>query len=74
MMIILQETGGRVSGPAFRKYYEHLLKLYPQVKRKFDVPEGIIEVEVDGKKEYFSDISKPPRVEEDIDPEGELLF
>ena len=69
-----KETGGRVSGPAFSKYYEKLLKLYPQVKRKFDVPEGIIEVEVDGKKEYFSDISKPPRVEEEIDPEGELLF
>ena len=69
-----KETGGRVSGPAFRNYYEHLLKLYPQVKRKFDVPEGIIEVEVDGKKEYFSDISKPPRAEEEIDPEGELLF
>jgi len=69
-----KERGGRVSAPAFRNYYKNLLKLYPQVKRKFDVPKGIMEVEVDGKKEYFSDISKPPRVEEEIDPEGELLF
>jgi len=69
-----KETGGRVSGPAFSKYYQQLLKLYPQIKRKFDVPKGIIEVETNGKKEYFSDISKPPRVEEEKDPQGELLF
>ena len=69
-----KETGGRVSGPAFSRYYKQLLKLYPQIKRKFDVPEGIIEVEIKGKKEYFSDISKPPRLEEDEDPQGELLF
>ena len=69
-----RETGGRVSGPAFRKFYQQLLKLYPQIKRKFDVPEGIIEVQIDGKKEYFSNISKPPRLEEESDPEGELLF
>ena len=69
-----KETGGRVSGPAFSRYYQQLLKLYPQIKRKFDMPEGIIEVEIEGKKEYFSDISKPPRLEEEEDPQGELLF
>ncbi|WP_297484038.1 penicillin-binding protein 1A [Sulfurimonas sp.] len=69
-----RETGGRVSGPAFRRYYQQLLKLYPQIKRKFDVPDGIIEVQINGKKEYFSNISKPPRADEDTDPEGELVF
>ena len=69
-----KETGGRVSGPAFSQYYTKLLKLYPQIKRKFDVPEGIIEVDIDGRKEYFSDISKPPRTELESDLEEELLF
>lgn len=69
-----KETGGRVSGPAFAYYFGNVLKLYPQIKRKFDIPEGIIEVNIKGQKEYFSDISKPPRREEDVDPEGELLF
>ena len=69
-----KETGGRVAGPAFSKYYENVVKLYPQVQRKFDVPEGIIEVTIDGKKEYFSSISKPPRAESEIDPQGELLW
>jgi len=69
-----KETGGRISGPAFSRYYEEMLKIYPQVKRKFEVPKGIIEVEVGGKREYFSDISKPPRVEMIVDSEEELLF
>jgi penicillin-binding protein 1A len=69
-----KETGGRVAGPAFRKFNEYVLSLYPQAKREFDVPEGIVEVTVDGEKEYFSDISKPPRVEVEIDPKGELLW
>jgi penicillin-binding protein 1A len=69
-----KETGGRVSGPAFRKYYQSLLKLYPQIKREFDIPDGIIEVNIDGQKEYFSEISKPPQSAAPADPEEELLF
>ena len=69
-----KETGGRVAGPAFAYYFRNVLKLYPQIKRKFDVPEGIIEVNIKGQKEYFSDISKPPRREQEVDPKAELLF
>jgi penicillin-binding protein 1A len=69
-----RETGGRIAGPAFANYFRDVLKLYPQVKRKFDVPEGIIEVNIGGRKEYFSDISKPPRSEQISDPQEELVF
>ncbi|MBA1437700.1 MAG: PBP1A family penicillin-binding protein [Epsilonproteobacteria bacterium] len=69
-----KETGGRIAGPAFSHYYTQVLKLYPQIKREFDVPKGIIEVTVDGKKEYFSDISKPPKAEVHPDANEELLF
>ena len=69
-----RETGGRVAGPAFANYFRDVLKLYPQVKRKFDVPDGIIEVDMNGRKEYFSDISKPPRTEQINNPEEELVF
>ncbi len=69
-----KETGGRVSGPAFNMFYKNVLKLYPQVQREFIKPDGIIEVDINGKKEYFSDISKPPRVESVVDPEAELVF
>jgi penicillin-binding protein 1A len=68
------ETGGKIAGPAFKMYYDSLLKIYPQVKREFDVPEGIVEVKMGKRKEYFSDISKPPRVEQDVKATEELLF
>ena len=69
-----KETGGRISGPAFSHYFKDVLKFYPQVQREFEQPEGIIEVSVKGKKEYFSDISKPPRAEAVQDSEEELLW
>ena len=69
-----RETGGRIAGPAFSNYYKNVLKLYPQIQRKFEQPEGIVEVDMNGRKEYFSDISKPPRVEMEVKAEEELLF
>ncbi|MCD6433810.1 MAG: PBP1A family penicillin-binding protein [Sulfurimonas sp.] len=69
-----RETGGRIAGPAFSMFYKNVLRLYPQIQRKFKAPEGIIEVDINGKKEYFSEISKPPRAESEVNPEEELLF
>ena len=69
-----RETGATVAGPAFAKYYENILKFYPQIPRHFEVPEGVHEVEIGGKKEFFSDISKPPREEQIESTEEELLF
>lgn len=69
-----KETGGRICGPAFNMYYTNLIKLYPQLQREFQRPEGIIDVKIGKITEYFSDISKPPRVEVRIDPKEELLF
>ena len=69
-----KETGGRVAGPAFSYYYGQLLYLYPQVKRKFEKPDGVITIIHSGKKEYFTKISKPPNVNVESDPDEELLF
>ena len=69
-----KETGGRISGPAFHMFYQNILKFYPQIQRKFDVPDGIIEVNVGKRKEYFSNISKPPSMEMEADASEELLF
>ena len=69
-----KETGGRVAGPAFSYFYTELLRIYPQVKRKFEIPEGVIEIMHGGMKEYFTDISKPPKLDRTTDPEEQLLF
>ncbi|MEA2099340.1 MAG: PBP1A family penicillin-binding protein [Campylobacterota bacterium] len=69
-----KETGGRISGPAFNMFYKNILKFYPQIQRKFDIPDGIIEVDVGKRKEYFSDISKPPSIEMEAEAGEELIF
>ncbi len=69
-----RETGGKIAGPAFSNFYTNILRLYPQIQRKFEMPEGIIEVKINGKKEYFSDISKPPHSKNRSEAQEELLF
>ncbi|EQB39593.1 penicillin-binding protein [Sulfurimonas hongkongensis] len=68
------ETGGKIAGPAFAQFYRSVLELYPQIQREFITPEGIVEVNIGGKKEYFSDISRPPRANNEADANEELIF
>ncbi|MDQ1340963.1 MAG: penicillin-binding protein [Campylobacterota bacterium] len=69
------ETGGRTAAPVFKFYYEKLLKARPEMIRHFVRPEGVREVQINGKKEIFTDISKPPMANKMIEPaKEELLF
>jgi len=54
-------TGGATAAPAFAYYYKHLLELYPDIKRTFDIPEGVFIGEYNGKKELYTEISPLPR-------------
>ncbi|GHV04244.1 penicillin-binding protein [Campylobacterota bacterium] len=70
-------TGGGFSAPVFGDYYKELSRVRPERKRRFDQPEGVREITLSGgKKEIFTDTSKPPR--ELFDGSGgsteELLF
>ena len=70
-----REQGGWTAAPSFSYYYKQLIKIYPQMPRKFEKPDDVIEVTIEGnKKEYFTDISKPPRVEVQAEADEELLF
>jgi penicillin-binding protein 1A len=68
------EQGGRTAAPAFAAYYREILKSHPEIKRKFDEPEGMISAIVEGQKEYFTDISKPPQVQNTQAADEQLLF
>lgn len=69
------ETGGRTAAPVFKFYYEKLLKARPEMIRHFVRPEGVREIQINGKKEIFTDISKPPMANKMIEPaKEELLF
>jgi penicillin-binding protein 1A len=70
------EQGGRTAAPAFNYFYTELIRLYPQIPRKFEMPEGVIETSLGGnKKEYFTDVSKPPHTNgSSVDVDQGLLF
>ena len=68
------EQGGRTAAPAFAAFYREILKTHPETKRKFDEPEGMISAIVEGQKEYFTDISKPPQVQNTQNSDEQLLF
>ncbi|MBL0721552.1 MAG: PBP1A family penicillin-binding protein [Sulfurovum sp.] len=53
-------TGGAVSAPAFAYYYKKLIKLYPEIKRRFDRPDGVMTGIIDGNTELYTKMSPLP--------------
>ncbi|MDR0746579.1 MAG: PBP1A family penicillin-binding protein [Helicobacteraceae bacterium] len=55
-------TGAGFSAPVFGDYYRELIKVRPELKRRFDRPAGVLEVDMgNGKKEVFTSTSKQPK-------------
>jgi len=62
-------TGGAIAAPAFSYYYKHLLKLYPETKHAFDIPDGVYMGKYKGKTELYTKISPfPSGQKRDDDP------
>lgn len=68
------ESGGVAAAPVVGKFFKELLKKHPEIKREFDAPKGIIITKYNGKREVFTDISKPPAMKEEPVIEDKLLF
>ncbi len=60
-------TGGAVAAPAFAYYYKHLLKLYPETKRSFDIPQGVFRGKYEGKTELYTSISPFPQSKKNVE-------
>ena len=56
-------TGGRVSAPLLKYFYENLLKIHPELVRKFHIPKGVHTFMYKGEKHLFTKISPPPTEE-----------
>ena len=69
------ETGGRVAGPAFSYFVRDYVKLNPQTKRKFTVPENVYSKKYNGAIEYFTKKSPLPKIDKHKEnDEGGLIF
>ena len=53
-------TGGAMAAPAFAYYFKELIKLYPEIKRTFDIPKGVFKGEYNGKSELYTKDSPLP--------------
>jgi len=53
-------TGGGTAAPAFSYYFKRLYKLYPDLPRKFEVPEGVYNTKNGKPTELYTDISPLP--------------
>ena len=53
-------TGGVLSAPAFAYYYRELLKIYPNIKREFDRPDGVMTGIIGGESELYTEYSPLP--------------
>ena len=71
-----RETGGRSAGPSFANFVKNYIRLYPQTKRKFDMPDGVKYKVVGGKKLYFTDVSPLPKdsLGQNSENSGGLIF
>ncbi len=71
------ETGGKSAAVVVKYFFEEYIKMHPETKREFDIPKGVTKVKIDGRDEFFTDISKRPK-ETNLIPasseDGKLLF
>ncbi len=69
------ETGGRVAGPVFSQFVKGYIDIYPQTKRKFIPPEGVMMRKINGRNEYFTKRSPMPQTNSIEENEsGGMLF
>lgn len=54
------EGGARTAGPVFKKFVEDYLAIYPNAKRKFDIPNGVKTGNIDGKRALYTETSPLP--------------
>ncbi len=75
MTIADKESGGKLSAPVFKEFNTEYLKIHPELKRKFEKPDGVYEATMpNGKKEIFTEISKPPKRKAIQNEKQEVLF
>ncbi len=70
------EAGGRASAPVVGRIIKRIYKLNPQLKRRFEIPNGVKTLRWHNETIYYTDISKPSRkdLEEQKPQQQELLF
>lgn len=62
------ETGGKIAAPVFSHFYKKYLEIHPEIPRNFSMPQNIFTSNINGKSEFFTDISPLPESEFLVQP------
>lgn len=64
------ETGGKIAAPVFANFYKKYLEIHPEIPRNFTIPQNVYTSEINGRNEYYTDMSPIPDEEIQVQPEN----
>ena len=72
------ETGGKIAGPAFSYFFKKYLEIHPEIPRNFIKPDNVYSTTINGKEEFYTDISPVPEIDsliqqQPLNPNEEVL-
>ena len=70
------ETGGKIAAPAFSYFFKKYLEIHPEIPRNFTMPQNVYTSNINGRSEFYTDMSPIPDEEIQVQPEtknGEVM-
>ena len=64
------ETGGKIAAPVFSYFFKEYLKIHPEIPRTFTMPANVYTVNVNGGKEFYTDMSPLPEIQIQSQPQN----
>ena len=64
------ETGGKIAAPVFSYFYKKYLEIHPEITRNFTMPENVYTANINGRSEFYTDMSPLPEVEFQAQPQN----
>lgn len=64
------ETGGKIAAPVFSHFYKKYLEIHPEITRNFTMPENVYTANINGRSEFYTEMSPLPEVEFQAQPQN----
>lgn len=65
------ETGGKIAAPVFSNFFKKYLEIHPEIPRNFSIPQNVYTAKINGKDEFYTDMSPIPEIEFQTQPDNQ---
>ncbi len=62
------ETGGKIAAPVFSYFFKKYLEIHPEIPRNFTMPQNVYTTNLNGKDEFYTDMSPISEIEIQAQP------